>query len=248
MRKVKKLYVAVILLIAVLEIGCKKETLSSENALTNEIQKITGSDQVLTRIPINNQQNKSYSLNDSLIVSVNPISIHDFKNLYQQISNSQIKKSSIIRDVNQDIQLGSDIKSTAIINKNEIDDGPKPAGYYHAKFSYRIGYYTGVNNLNLLGGNYDMYLDFNTDASGRITGTPSLTFVGTGFYSFTQINISSITFNPLTHTSTFTITGNYLIGIQGFGATLGYTSRANYYFRVNMEEDAEDDAVSVHQK
>ena len=81
-----------------------------------------------------------------------------------------------------------------------------------------------------------MYLDFNTDASGKIIGTPSISFVGIGFYSWSQINASQITFNPSNTTSTFTITGINLLGIQIGGVTLGWPSRTNYYFTVDMDE------------
>ena len=93
-----------------------------------------------------------------------------------------------------------------------------------------------------------MHLDFNTDQFGRVIGTPTLSFTGIGFFYWTYVNSSSITFNPSTTTSTFTITGNNLFGIQLGGLTLGWTERSNYYFSVNMDSDYTKNAVRVEQK
>ena len=92
-----------------------------------------------------------------------------------------------------------------------------------------------------------MYLDFNTDANGRVIGTPTISFSGIGIFSFNQINMSTITFNPISGNNFFTITGNNLFGIQLGGMTIGWTSRTNYFFTINMQEANASRAAQVEQ-
>jgi hypothetical protein len=141
------------------------------------------------------------------------------------------------------------VKKTSSItafDENE-EDSPRPAGYYHASFPFYVSYYTSINNNIMPHGFYTMHLDFNTDQFGRVIGNPTLSFTGVGFFSWTFVNASQINFNSSNTTSTFTITGNNLFGIQLGGLTLGWSNRSNYYFTVNMDSDYKNNAVKVEQ-
>jgi hypothetical protein len=177
------------------------------------------------------------------------LSFDEFKDAYKEFKKSKVFIGQADLKPNNTKTLNSLKSAFSTISLDEYeDDGPRQAGYYHASFPFYVSYYSSINDNVLPKGFYTMHLDFNTDQFGRVIGTPTLSFTGIGFFYWTYVNSSSITFNPSTTTSTFTITGNNLFGIQLGGLTLGWTERSNYYFTVNMDSDYTKNAVRVEQK
>ena len=247
----KVLFINSILMILLFN-SCKKDVevtnqYKTEQNAIKEIQRIVGTNHPLVNNIYNDSSTKSINEHTVINTQFKALTINEFNFIYQQISKPQTYSSKLLKNNNQIDSSNNLIKSSSIKKFEDLEVGPRPAGYYHAKFPFYVGYYTGVNNSNLWAGNYNMYLDFNTDASGRVIGTPTISFVGLGFYSWSQVNMSMITFNANTSTSYFTITGNNMIGIQIGGLTLGFPSRTNYSFIVNMDDAATNDAVIVHQ-
>ncbi len=188
-------------------------------------------------------------LNENEMKEIPLHSIEEFKVVYNEFNRP--KKFTGIAEFKQiDFNYTNNSKKTfsTIVYEEYEDDGPRPAGYYHASFPFYVSYTTSINNNILPHGFYTMHLDFNTDQFGKVIGNPTVSFTGIGFFSWTYINSSLINFNSATTTSTFTITGNNLFGIQIGGLTLGWTNRSNYYFMINMDSDYKNDAVKVEQK
>ncbi len=87
-------------------------------------------------------------------------------------------------------------------------------------------------------------LAFNTKSDGSINGAPSLYFSGIQLFGWQPQQTSLIAFNSSTYTSTFSVTGVVVFGIQlGGGTTLGWTSRLTLYVTINMSEDAKNPVV-----
>lgn len=157
------------------------------------------------------------------------IDVKDFPNFVKAISAKK-------RFVSNKIELVDNysIKSSSIKTFDEYEEdvigGANPAGYYHVQFN-------SSSPLNRdLGGFYTLHLYFNTDINGRVIGSPSISYTGFGIFSWQQVNISSISFNPVTNTSQFTITGINTYGAQVGGMTIGWSSMTNFQISVNMNE------------
>ncbi len=177
------------------------------------------------------------------------LSIEEFRYAYKEFKKSKTFTGEANLKLDTSVLTNKIKKASSTTTLDEFeDDGPRPAGYYHAAFPFYVSYYSSINDNILPRGFYTMHLDFNTDASGRIIGTPTLSFTGIGFFYWTYVNSSAITFNSANSTSTFTMTGNSLFGIQLGGLTLGWTERSTYYFTVNMDADFTKNAVRVEQK
>jgi hypothetical protein len=114
--------------------------------------------------------------------------------------------------------------------EDDEQDGPKPAGYYHVQF------YAGSPLNQDLGGFYTLHLYFNTDASGRVIGNPTISYTGFGLFSWQQVNISNISFNTNSLVSTFTISGTNTYGIQVGGMTLGWSAMKDFLVIINLDE------------
>lgn len=221
------------------------ENVNTEMTALNEVKKIIGSNGQVeiidsTKIKVNNL----HYINKP---PFKPLSLEEFKIVFNN-TRKKIQLTSEAVLINKNVNQSNAINASSIKAHDELEeDGPRPAGYYHAVFPFYMSYFTGLNSNAAGAGLYNMYLDFNTDASGRIIGTPTISFTGIGLFSFTQINMSAIKFNPASGANTFTITGINVLGVQFGGLTIGWSSRSNYIFNVNMDEANSKDAVHVEQ-
>ncbi len=236
MKKISTFVLSICILI--LLSSCKKE--SSTTKLDDSMSKVRD---------IVGESGRFITLDEKNMNNVPVLSIDEFKLAYKEFNSP--KKFTAIAELKQnDNTSNASVKKTSSITTYDEyeDDGPRPAGYYHASFPFYVSYYTSINNNIMPHGFYTMHLDFNTDQFGRVIGNPTLSFTGIGFFSWTYVNASQINFNSSNTTSTFTITGNNLFGIQLGGLTLGWSNRSNYFFTVNMDSNYEQDAVRVEQK
>lgn len=167
------------------------------------------------------------------------IDVKDFPNFVKAISAKK-------RFVSNKIELVDNylIKSNSIKSLDENDDivgGAKKEGYYHVQFDYS-------SPLNKdLGGFYTLHFYFNTDANGRVIGAPTISYTGFGIFSWQQVNISTISFNPISNTSQFTITGINTYGAQVGGMTIGWSSISNFQISVNMNEFSTKQVILTEQ-
>lgn len=226
--------------------SCNKEITSTNEIIPNDqkvllqVKNILKSNEeffILSQYQISNNYKNEYFI---------PLNINEFKNLYNQIKIDKRINGTLVKKGN--IENGQiNIKSNSTKSFDEYEDDPRKAGYYHAIFPFYISYYTGINNAINLSGKYDMHLDFNTDMYGRIIGNPTISFTGNGLVSFSQINASNIFFDSKSGNNYFTITESTIFGFQFGGVTIGWTSRSNYLFTVNMDDTNTKNAVYVEQ-
>lgn len=245
----KKIYQSILLLILLSTslISCTKDTfltkseIEEQNAI-NEVRKIVGNKGDVFIIGKASSSNiKSQSLTDT--TKIKYLTLDELRELVKRM-NSREKISGTIENKNKS---ESTIKSNSIKSFDEYEDDPRKAGYYHAEFPFYTGYYTNVNNAISFSGRYTMHLDFNTDMYGRVIGNPTISFTGIGLVTFSQVNASNITFDPKTGNNYFTITGLSAFGFQVGGGTLGWSTRSNYLFTVNMDDANTKNAVYVEQ-
>lgn len=95
---------------------------------------------------------------------------------------------------------------------------------------------------------YILHLFFYTNTSGQIVGTPTLFYTGIGFYSWQQMNMSSISFNPSNYSSNFIITGVNTYGVQIGGITLGWSAYDKFDITMNMDELARYEVIVIEKK
>lgn len=114
--------------------------------------------------------------------------------------------------------------------EEDVEGGPRPAGYYHVQF------FAGSPLNQDLGGFYTLHLYFNTDANGRVIGTPTISYTGFGLFSWQQVNMSNIAFNTNSLISSFTVSGINTYGIQVGGMTLGWSAIKNFLVTINLDE------------
>ncbi len=251
MKNVKLFHTAIYLLSTILIMtSCTKQInlLTSEQATQNaikEIRKIIGNEGTIKVI-------ENSAIDDENINSLRILSLNEFKNVYNELHYSKLNyKYKKVNSIDSKSILDSD-SSRQLIKKEDLDNSdsfypfledssrPGAAGYHHAQFS-------SFSNLNKeLGGYYTLHLYFNTDAYGRIVGTPTISYTGAGIYSWQQVNMSTISFNPTLLTSNFTITGIGLYGIQIGGMTLGWSEIVNFRIRIDMNQSV-DKQVSLQQ-
>lgn len=241
---------AVYLIIALSTIttSCKKETeglkTDQNNAITNpvaSIREIVGNHGNI--IQLNKSQVNSYNKNvasqrDS---NLKLLSIQEFRQLYKELNTIQYVQIGLDSNLNRK-------KSFTEYADDDYDDPGKPGlhkvQFYAAPFSYLNGTY-GINNSNIPLAVLNLW--YETDIHGKVIGTPQLFFTGISFLqTWTQLIISAIQFSQNGYTSTFSLGGTTLYGINFYGQTIGWTNSNKYIIKVSMDSNfGEDGKVSI---
>jgi hypothetical protein len=239
-----------LLFLLMFTISCTKieSELTIQDKQTNaikQLKEIVG-EQGLIKI-INPSESKAIFTIDenSNQAKIKNLSLNEFKEVFKEIG-TEIKyeavRSTLVLD--SSISPTSKIKSNSIksFDDDDEDEGPGTAGYHHAQFG------TGsILNKDKIG-KYILHLFFNTNTSGQIVGTPTLFYTGIGFYSWQQMNMSSIIFNPSNYSSNFIITGVNTYGVQIDGLTIGWSSYANFNIKISMDELGRYEVVVIEKK
>ncbi len=164
------------------------------------------------------------------------LSLSDFAKVYKLLQSGSLYKSGTLINFKSLDTIKRKSSSVVIGDEWADDDGPGPAGTYRYLFNY-----LNSNNPSLFSA---LNLAFNTNSDGSINGAPSLYFSGIQLFGWQPQQTSLIAFNSSTYTSTFSVTGVVVFGIQlGGGTTLGWTSRLTLYVTINMSEDAKNPVV-----
>ena len=216
--------------------SCTKDdvTILNENqAAINEIKKIVGDNgkiEVLSKnFNLEAIDIKSESTIDSN--SYKYLSLSEFRQLYESIGKYQFE-----RVVEKD--------SNSSIKSMDIDDDPRKPGLH------RIKYYSFP--FNLINGTYGineakspltiLNLWFETNKQGRVIGTPTIFYSGVTFIqNWTQLYVTEIQYNASSNTSTFTIAGSTLYGVNIIGQNIGWTSKGGFNISINMSPSFGDD-------
>jgi hypothetical protein len=203
--------------------SCKKDMgvsdrLNEETSAKLTIRKIVGSKGDI-KLLVNRSDIKSKVLNLSQLKNI----VID----QSRIKTYQANKTEFILDKNFSKSYQGQIVEINSLTEfeDDIESGPRPAGYYHVQF------FAGSPLNQDLGGFYTLHLYFNTDANGRVIGNPSISYTGFGLFSWQQVNISNISFNANTLVSR---TNTY--GIQVGGMTLGWSAMKDFLITINLDE------------
>ena len=111
--------------------------------------------------------------------------------------------------------------------------------------NFRFNGTYGINNSNIPLAILNLW--YETDIHGKVVGTPQLFFTGLSFLqTWTQLIISAILFSQNGYTSTFSLGGTTLYGINLYGQTIGWTNSSKYIIKISMDSNfGEDGKVSI---
>ena len=224
-----KLFYTSIFIISSL-IGCVKENntpeVISESKAILAIKNIVGEKGNVSILSNHsNVGNQSMQINTD---SVQLLSLKDFQVALGALQADSNAPTAVLID--SPTQLNTNIKSNSIksLDDEEDDDRPKPAGLYRYSFLPKTGGNTSYFS--------DMNLSYNTGANGEIIGTPSLYFSGLHLFNWQPTQTSAISFDPITYTSSFAVTGTTTFGIQFGGFTIGWSSNITFYITIHNDE------------
>lgn len=235
-----------LLIFAALTSSCKKETSAFIPNQNNtdpvlKIREIVGNK---GQISIFKKSEFSFSgkindqTNDS---SLRILTIQEFKALYNGLNNTKFIQIGLDSSLNRK-------KALTEYADDEYDDPGKPGlhkvQFYAAPFNYFNGTY-GINNSNIPLAILNLW--YETDIRGKVVGTPQLFFTGLSFLqTWTQLIISAILFSQNGYTSTFSLGGTTLYGINLYGQTIGWTNSSKYIIKISMDSNfGEDGKVSI---
>jgi len=238
MKNSKAMAIKIVFFSSLFFFSCKKEDMKSFQDFDNK----HAMDSLST---IAAGKGEVVSFDTTLKNKIKLLSISEFKKVLTKFSEHkkfEANKSSLMLDSGY-IKSNS-IKSNELKSNDEYDlyDGPRPAGYYHVQFNYDSPLNQGII------GYYNLHLYFNTDANGRVIGIPTISYTGMGLFNWQQINISDIHFNANTYTSSFTITGNNIYGIQLGTLVMGWSSLASFLININMDQSASKPVTLLEQQ
>jgi uncharacterized membrane protein YciS (DUF1049 family) len=166
---------------------------------------------------------KSNNISDSTKI----LTFEEFKKIFFEIVSDTTTYQ--LTQVVDSLEIENQTIKPFSVKSNEEDDGPRTAGLYRFEYlPFQNGNSSLFANLNIT---------FSTNKDGSINGVPSIYFTGINLFTWQPQQVSQISFNPSTYTSTFTITGTTVFGIQFSGGfTIGWTSSQTFNVKINMDE------------
>jgi hypothetical protein len=220
--------------------GCKKDTpqfsneQQQQNAI-NEVRKIVG-DKGSFVVHSNSFYLNENSTNIKSEFSIDStttryMSVGEFKQLYESIGKYQFERIL-------------DKDSNASMKTMDFDDNPGKPGLHRVKyFSFPLSAVNGTYGINTSTTQFTVLnLWFETNRQGRVIGTPIIFYSGVTFVqNWTQLYVTEIQYNTSNNTSTFTIAGSTLYGINIFGQNIGWTGQGGFNISVNMSPSFGDD-------
>jgi hypothetical protein len=126
----------------------------------------------------------------------------------------------------------------------DIDDEPGKPGLHRIKYySFPYNVFNGTYGINEGRSPLTtLNLWFETNNQGRVIGTPTIFYSGVTFIqNWTQLYVTEIQYNASNNTSTFTIAGTTLYGVNIFGQNIGWTGSGGFNISVNMSSTFGDD-------
>lgn len=210
--------------------SCNKETsneIQSEEQLSIEsLKNIVGNQGSITVLKNEKYGTKKF-LATSLDTAAKTLSLTEFEKVFTVLKDDTTKYASTIGLLETSMGIDS-LTENSVKKKFDLSNDPRPAGLYQARLRPMSN-----GNPSLFS---NMSLTFNTDASGRIIGSPTISFSGITLFNWQQTNMSNINFNPFTFANSFVITGIANFGISNGSINLSWTSSLNFEVEINMNE------------
>ncbi len=228
--------------------SCAKQVASVDQDEVNisQLKKIVGNEGlILKAIPASSNiiSNSIQGINKQ---SIKTLTLDEFSKIYQNIKAGrnkriELKESKFQKDTagnnEKIVESKSTIKSFDMYEDAEDGSGPRVIrSGFHWFTNYNSITQNNNGNSSILS---SMTLLFNTDAYGRVVGSPSLIFSGITLFTWNQGYLSPISYNLANHTSTFTISGTATYGISMGGTVLGWVSRETYEIVVNTDYNSQ---------
>ncbi len=238
----KKQLLLINLIVFFLFSSCFKQTSSSAIDQLNEIKSTVGSE---GEIKINNSIVKSNvttnSIDNPTINIGKNLSLKEFKDAYKSLKENRKKEFQLTNiHYSKDTVLKHDSASSIKIKPFDLmydegeNPGIRPAGYYTIT-NYSSILQNNNGNSSLFS---NMVLVFNTNNLGMVIGTPSIYYTSVNLFTWNQLYVSPIAFDPNTHISTFTISGTSTFGISLGGSLLGWVSPQSFQVSINMDANS----------
>ena len=229
------------IVIFVMTMSCKKESeITKQSQIDKDpvatIRSIVGNKGTIS--VLKNQQNldlrsskKDEVLKDS---SLRILSIQEFKKLYQELNTIEYVQIGL------DSNLNKKKSSSEYEDDDYNDDDPGKPGLHKVQFyAFPKSIYDGTFGINNSPSILTvMNLWYETDIYGQVIGNPQIFYTGvTLLQIWTQLTTTSIKFDQNKLTSTFTIGGTNLFGINVLGQNIGWTTSSKFIITINMDSD-----------
>jgi hypothetical protein len=223
----------------IITIGCKKASDVTNQSQVNKdpvtaIRSIVGNKGTISILK--NQQNYSLKSSEKDEVlkdsSLRILSIQEFKKLYQELNTIEFVQIGLDSNLNKK-------KSSSEYADDDYDDPGKPGLHKVQFYAFPKSVFDGTFGINNSPFSFCILnLWYETDKYGQVIGNPQIFYTGiTLLQIWTQLTTTSIKFDKNNLTSSFTIGGTNLYGINVLGQNIGWTTSSKFIITINMDSE-----------